>query len=135
MNDCLFCKIINKEIPAIKVYEDEKTFAFLDINPVSSGHTLVIPKKHSRNIFDIEKEDLNAVMNTVQKLSIAMKKAVGVEGLNISNNNEKSAGQVIFHTHFHIVPRKTNDGLELWKGKPYSKGEAERVADKIKKEL
>lgn len=136
MNDCLFCKIASGEIPATKIYEDENTFAFLDINPTNIGDTLVIPKKHSKNIFDIEKEDLDNVMNSVQKISKAIKKGLDIEGINIINNNEPVAGQIIFHTHFHIVPRVGSDGFKHWQGKrKYEENEAELVAEKIKDSL
>lgn len=136
MKDCLFCKMISGEIPVAKIYEDENIFAFLDINPVNIGHTLVIPKKHSRNILDIEKVDLNNVMAGVQNISKRVKRAVGAEGINVMNNNEPSAGQVIFHTHFHVVPRFTDDGFKQWEGKrPYKDGEAEEIAEKIKNNI
>ena len=133
--DCLFCKIISGEIPATKIYEDETTLAFLDINPVNPGHTLIIPKKHSRNIFDIEKEDLITVTNNIQKIAKAIKKGLNPEGINILNNNEPVAGQIIFHTHFHIIPRFTGDGLKQWKGTTYSEGESKKVAKEIKAKL
>ena len=133
MNDCLFCKIVAGEIPATKIYEDEDTLAFLDANPVNPGHTLVIPKKHSRNIFDIEKEDLLNVTNNIQKVAKAIKEGLSPDGINIISNNEPVAGQVIFHTHIHIVPRFTGDGFEHWKGTTYDEGEG--VAEKIKARL
>lgn len=136
MKDCLFCKIISGEIQSTKVYEDNMTFAFLDVNPTNIGHTLVIPKKHSRNIFDIEKEDLEATINSVQKIAIAIKKGLGTDGINIISNNEPMAGQLIFHTHIHIIPRRSDDEFRHWKGKrKYQKGEEEQIAEKIKKSL
>ena len=126
--DCLFCKIISGEIPSAKIYEDENIFAFLDINPTNIGHTLVIPKKHSKNIFDIEEKDLHSVMTGVQKISHAIRDAVNADGINVMNNNEPSAGQIIFHTHFHIVPRFSEDGFRHWKGKrKYNDGEMEET--------
>ncbi len=135
MNDCLFCKIIEGEVPSTKVYEDEKTLAFLDINPVNPGHTLVIPKKHSRNVFNIEKEDLRAITDALSKLLPIVKKSVNAEGINIANNNEAVSGQIIFHTHFHIIPRFEGDGMKLWTGKAYKEGQREKIAEKIKREL
>ena len=135
MKDCLFCKIVAGEIPATKVYEDKNTLAFLDINPVNPGHTLIIPKKHSRNIFDIEKEDLVNVTNNIQKIAKAIKKGLNPDGINIISNNEPAAGQVIFHTHTHIVPRFTGDGFKHWQGTPYKNNETEEVAEKIKEAL
>ncbi len=133
--DCLFCKIIKGEIPSHKIYEDENVLAFLDINPVNPGHTLVIPKKHSRNIFDIEKEDLENVVNTAQKICPAVQKAVNAKGVNVISNNEPVAGQIIFHTHFHIIPRFENDGLKHWSGKSYDDKEGKEIAEKIKTKI
>lgn len=135
MSDCLFCKIIKEDIPSSKIYEDERTFAFLDINPVNPGHTLVVPKKHSHNLFDVEEKDLHAVMSTVKKLSIAIKKALGADGVNIEMNNDPAAGQVIFHAHMHIVPRFEGDGFKHWPGTPYKEGAEEKIAQKIKATL
>ena len=134
--DCLFCKIISGEIPSTKIYEDENTFAFLDINPTNIGHTLVVPKKHSRNIFDIEKKDLEAIYNTSQKIAKAIKNSLNSDGVNIISNNEPAAGQLIFHTHIHIVPRLNTDGFKHWKGKrKYNEGEEVKIANKIKENI
>lgn len=133
--DCLFCKIIAGEIPATKIYEDEKTFAFLDINPVNPGHTLIVPKKHSENIFDIEKQDLCAIAETSKKIAQAIKKGLNPDGINIINNNQPAAGQVIFHYHTHIIPRFENDGFKHWHGSSYKEGEGNDVAEKIKNSL
>lgn len=136
MKDCLFCKIIAGEIPSHKVYEDENTFVFLDINPTNIGHTLVVPKKHSRNIFDIEKDDLDNVFQTSQKIAKAIKKSLKTDGINIISNNELAAGQLVFHTHIHIIPRLANDGFKHWKGKrEYKEGEANSIANKIKEKI
>lgn len=104
MEDCIFCKIIKGEVPSYKVYEDDFVYAFLDINPSSPGHTLVIPKKHSENIFDIGKDDLERVIMVSKKISQKMKD-LGFDGINIYNNNGKDSGQIVFHFHMHIVPR------------------------------
>lgn len=135
MENCLFCKIISGEIPSSKVYENENSVAFLDINPVNVGHTLLVPKKHSRNIFDIKEETLKNLMPTLQKISTAVKEGVKADGVNIHINNEPSAGQVVFHTHIHIIPRFENDGIKMWNGKPYENGKMEEVAEKIKSSL
>lgn len=124
MKDCLFCKIIKGEIPSYKVYEDENTFAFLDINPNNIGHTLVVPKKHSRNILDIEKDDLCAVYETSKIIAKAIMKGLKVDGINIISNNEPAAGQLVFHSHVHIVPRLETDGFRHWQGKiKFNEGE------------
>jgi histidine triad (HIT) family protein len=131
MTDCLFCKIISSEIPAEKIYEDDKTFAFLDISPNNPGHTLVVPKKHSTNLFDILESDWLAVMKTVRLLAPIIEKAMGAEGVNIAMNNKEVAGQVIDHSHIHLIPRHKEDGFRHWPGTPYKKGGAEQVAEKI----
>ncbi len=130
--DCLFCKIINKEIPAASAYEDEKIFAFLDINPVNPGHLLVVPKKHSENIALADDEDVIALALAVKKLAPAVCAAMRCDGWNLEVNNGNAAGQVIDHTHWHIVPRHHGDGLKHWPGRPYAEGEAKTIAEKIK---
>jgi histidine triad (HIT) family protein len=135
MEDCLFCKIAKGEIPAVKVYENDKVLAFLDIAPVNKGHTLVIPKKHATNIFDIDIEDLDAVSEAVRKIAPALKQALGAGGVNIQSNNGETAGQVVMHSHIHIIPRFPDDGLKLWPQGKYEEGEDQEVADKIKEKL
>jgi histidine triad (HIT) family protein len=135
MNDCIFCKIINKEISANIIYEDDKTVAFLDNNPVNEGHTLVIPKKHFKNILEMDKEHLDAVFETVQRIAEVVKDGVNADGFNIKMNNFKAAGQVVFHAHVHIVPRFENDGYTLWQGKGISEEESSEVLAKIKEKL
>lgn len=133
--DCLFCKIIAGEIPAEKIYEDEQTLAFLDITPVNKGHTLVVPKKHSRNLFDADDDTLAILLPVAKKVVRALQKSISAKGVNIHINNEPAAGQVIFHTHLHIIPRFSEDGLHLWKGHPYPEGEVRETAEKIKTAL
>ena len=134
MEDCLFCKIAKKEIPSDIIYENDKVLAFLDIAPVNKGHTLVIPKKHSRNIFDIEEEDLIEVQKAVKKLAPAIKEATNAGGVNIQANNEPTAGQVVMHTHIHIIPRFVEDGLKLWTPAK-TKSEDKEIAKAIKEKL
>ena len=135
MDECLFCKIIAGEIPSEKVYEDDHTFAFLDINPVNPGHTLVVPKVHSRNIYDVSADEWSAVMETVRRLTPKIQEAVGADGMNLEMNNERPAGQVVFHTHVHIVPRIDDDGFRHWPGTPYREGDAARIAESIRATL
>lgn len=133
MTDCVFCKIISGDIPAAKIFEDEDSLAFLDINPINIGHTLVVPKKHFDTLYDLPAELIGSLFKNIQMLTVAVKKSVGCEGINIGMNNERAAGQLVPHTHIHIIPRYLNDGFAHWKGKrPYEKGEAEKVAEKIK---
>ena len=131
--DCIFCKIIKGEIPSNKIYENQNTYAFLDINPVNHGHTLVIPKKHYINIFDTPEETLKQLILTIKKITPAIKKAVNADGINIGLSNEQAAGQAVFHIHFHIMPRFKNDGLKLLPQKTYESPEqAKQIAQKIK---
>jgi histidine triad (HIT) family protein len=132
--NCIFCKIISGEIPSAKVYEDGDFIAILDINPVSKGHVLVIPKKHCENLFDMDDELLSKTLKTLQKVAIAMKKGLNVEGINLVQNNGKDAGQIIFHSHFHLIPRMPNDGISIGMvHKKYEEGELNKYAELIKK--
>lgn len=132
MEDSIFTKIIKREIPAEILYEDDLTLAFLDIAPVSPGHTLVIPKKQIQNIFDADDATLCAVMNTVRKIAPAVRDAVNADGLNIHSNHGEAAGQIVFHLHFHLLPRFNNDGFAMWPHMEYKEGEAKELADKIR---
>ena len=132
---CLFCKIASGEISSEKVYEDAHTFAFLDIRPNNPGHTLVIPKAHAPNLYEISEESLSATMAVVKKVAIAAKKAMGADGINIAMNNDPAAGQVIFHAHVHVIPRFADDGYRHWPQKSYKEGEAAEVASKIRAHL
>lgn len=136
MSDCVFCKIIKREITADKIYEDDKFFAFLDINPNNYGHSLIIPKNHYENIYIIPDEILCDIGPIVKKIAVAVKKGVNADGINIIMNNDSGAGQIVHHAHFHIIPRFADDGLRHWPGKPYpNKEEAAGIAKKIKKQL
>lgn len=134
MND-LFLKIIAGEIPSEKIYEDEHVYAFLDIRPTVTGHTLVVPKKYSRNIFDANDETLSRTIIGVKKVAEAVKRAMGADGINIISNNEPAAGQLVFHLHFHVIPRYKNDGLEPWHGKEMPPEKLSEVGKKIRGEL
>jgi len=130
-SDCLFCKIVRAEIPSFKVYEDDRTFAFLDIRPVNEGHTLVVPKTHTLNIFDVSPEDWSAVTETVRKLSGTIEQALSASGINLMMNNREHAGQIVDHLHVHIIPRFTSDGLMHWPQHSYPAGEGEAAQKKI----
>jgi histidine triad (HIT) family protein len=105
---CPFCKIVRKEAPAHTVYEDEKVIAFLSIQPINVGHTLVVPKKHYENIYEIPEEEVAHLYKIVKKMAHAVKKAVDAEGIRIVQNNGEAAGQIIFHMHVHIIPMNKN---------------------------
>lgn len=116
MSDCIFCMIRDGEIPSRKVYEDENVFAFLDTSQVTPGHTLLIPKKHVRNIYDYDEDLARDVFAAVPKVARALRDFdPKVKGLNILMNNEEVASQTVFHSHIHLLPRYTEDddfGLE-----------------------
>lgn len=132
MKDTIFAKIISGDVPCFKIYEDERTLTFLDINPVARGHTLVIPKHtEANNIFDISPEDWSAVSETVRIVAIALEQALDADGVNLIMNNRENAGQVIFHPHVHLIPRFKNDGLRHWPHGSYKASEAEVVQQKI----
>ena len=104
-NDCVFCAIAEAEIPSFKVYEDELVLAYLDINPFTKGHTLVIPKAHTTGLLDTPDETLAAVLARVKKVAAHLKKTLPCDGFNILQNNGAAAGQTVMHLHFHVVPR------------------------------
>lgn len=134
MSDCIFCKIVSGDIPCAKVYEDEHVLAFLDINPLMPGHTLLIPKKHAETIFDMSPEEAAACGAALPKVASAVFKGMDAEGMNILQNNHEISGQEIFHVHFHLMPRKTGDGFKVpWPAKQYGPGEMEAVLEKIRK--
>ena len=109
-DDCIFCKIIVKEIPSKILYQNNHTIAFLDIFPISQGHTIVIPNKHYTNLETIPINELHEVMGTVKIVSNLIYKNLKIDGYNILQNNYKAAGQVINHFHIHIIPRSRADG-------------------------
>ncbi|PIR93008.1 HIT family protein [Candidatus Falkowbacteria bacterium CG10_big_fil_rev_8_21_14_0_10_43_10] len=133
MADCVFCKIIKGELPSYKVYEDDLIMAFLDINPINKGHTLVVPKEHYKSTLETPDDLVKHLAVITNKISRAVLKATGARACNIGINNGAESGQIIFHTHWHIMPRFAGDGYELWKGKDttYGEGEIESVAKKI----
>jgi histidine triad (HIT) family protein len=112
MEDCIFCKIIKGEIPSFKVYEDEKVFAFEDINPISEGHTLLIPKKHAENLWEIPGEDLTAVHLASKKIIQAIRDSLNPTGVACLQLNGRGANQIVMHYHLHLIPRLSG-GPEL----------------------
>ena len=130
-NNCVFCAIAAGEIPCFKVYEDEGVLAYLDINPFSEGHTLVIPKAHSECLLDTADEALAMVLARVKKVAAHLKEALPCDGFNILQNNGEAAGQTVRHLHFHIVPRRGSGPIAFESGK----GDMERLkalADRIR---
>lgn len=139
MADCIFCKIVEKEIPATVVYEDSKVMAFLDVNPANKGHTLVIPKNHYETLGEVPDPTLAEISIVCKKVSKAVLKAVETTDFNIVQSNGEISGQVVPHVHFHIIPRFKNDGLTLGRlnRAPYSYGEneAKEVANSIRQAM
>jgi len=113
MKDCAFCKIVKKEISSFKVFENDDVYAFYDINPVSKYHTLVIPKKHYENLYDIPEKELVETMKVVKKIVLMYRKKFGIKNVQIFNSSGKEAQQEVPHFHFHIVPRKAGDGQDI----------------------
>ena len=135
MSDCLFCKIVNKEIPAAIVHENGKTIAFLDIKPVNPGHVLVVPKAHYPDFASTPPDQLGDIVVVAQRVAGAAMSALGAPGFNIAVNNGRAAGQLVDHMHLHVMPRFEGDGRELWHGAPYPEGEMEGVARKLREAL
>lgn len=132
--DCIFCKIIAGEIPSHKIYEDEHTFAFLDIKPINPGHALVIPKAHHENIFETTTDTLSHMTRSVQKVAQAIRTGLEAD-VKLAMNNGVNAGQVVFHAHIHVIPRFDGDGRELWHGSAVGEERLIETAEKIKNAL
>jgi histidine triad (HIT) family protein len=133
MDSCIFCKIVRGEIPSYKVYEDESVLAFLDITQVTPGHTLVIPKQHVTDIFELTSELAAKIFAQVPKVSQQLKRTLHPIGLNIVNNNQAPL-QSVFHYHIHLIPRYPDDGFVLsFPGSPKSSVELQQTLDKINK--
>ncbi len=128
---CVFCQIVDGKLPAEKIYEDEKTLAFLTSGPVNPGHALVIPKKHLQNIYEADEPSLQATILTAQKVAKAIKIGLPADGVNVNSNFDRAAGQIVFHLHFHIIPRYENDGLHHWPHKNDFGEDAHQLAQKI----
>ena len=136
MTDTIFTKIINRELPAEIIYEDEFVIAFLDIAPIHKGHTLVVPKKQFVNIFDGDSESLAQMMRVGHKLGLAIKESLAADGINLSMNNGEAAGQEVPHAHLHIIPRfKGDNSFKKPLHEEYEEGEMGQVATKIKSVL
>ena len=126
MSECIFCKIINGEIPCMKVYEDEHTLIFMDIAKDVDGHMLAVPKQHVKNILDCDTEILHYLMNSVKKISDCCVKQMDYDGVNLLCASDESAGQSVPHFHVHIIPRKHGDGIDAW---PKFNGATEEVSE------
>ena len=113
MENCIFCKIIAGDIPGHVLYEDDHVLVFLDISQTTKGHTLVIPKLHRVDVFEMKPHEMEKIFSIVPKIATILKEAFGCTGLNVVNNNGESAGQTVFHYHVHLIPRYGNDGFGI----------------------
>ena len=130
--DCIFCKIVAGELPATIVDEDERTIALMDINPGTRGHALVIPRAHSRDLLDVDPEDLSAVAVASQRLAARISERLGAQGVNLVNSCGAAAWQSVFHFHVHVIPRYTDDPLRLpWVPAPADAAEIAGVAQEL----
>ncbi len=127
MTDCIFCKIVKGEIPAVKIWEDEKHLAFLDVNPVNPGHTLIIPKKHNDYLFDLNDEEYNKLMLDAKKIAQLLKEKINPERIGVIVE-----GFAVPHVHVHLVPINHGGELSLSRGKPASTEELNKIAERIK---
>ncbi len=136
MSDCIFCKIVAGQIPCTKVYEDEAVLAFMDIGPISLGHTLIIPKKHYEAIRQMSAEEAAALFRMVPVLAAAVQDALKAEGLNVLQNNGRVAGQAVEHLHVHLIPRRPEDGLGYhWPAKKADFEVLAKQAEEIRKRI
>ena len=134
--DCIFCRMAVNQVPVIKLYEDDVVLAFLDIGPLSDGHTLVIPKQHFEKLDQCPAELLGQICSRLGKIAKAVSSAMSSEGYNLLCNNGRAAGQLVKHLHFHIIPRNAGDGVfDRWPAYQYKEGRADIIADKIRKKM
>ena len=134
MSDCVFCKIIKGEIPCFKIYENEAVLAFADINPISKGHLLIIPKRHIENMWEATEEELLTVMRTAKMLIHAIKDAIKPDGVAVLQLNGKAVNQVVMHYHFHLIPRSKEEGklsMTEWELIPGNMEEIKQTAGQI----
>ncbi len=130
--DCIFCKIVAGELPASIVDEDELTVSFMDINPATRGHALVVPRRHARDLLSIDRDDLGAVAATAARLARRMPERLGAAGVNLLNSCGAAAWQTVFHFHVHVIPRYEGDPLRLpWTPAPGDTGEIEVAAQEL----
>ncbi|HPD45722.1 MAG TPA: HIT family protein [Anaerohalosphaeraceae bacterium] len=133
---CVFCSIMRGDVPCVKVHEDAAVVAFLDIGPISEGHTLVVPKMHCETLDQCPADVLAQVVGLAAKIAPAVVSAVQAEGYNLLCNNGRAAGQLVGHLHFHLIPRHTQDGVfARWPAGKYLPGRAEEIAAKIREKL
>lgn len=130
--DCIFCKIIHGDIPSATIYEDEDFKVILDIFPAAKGHAILIPKKHSANLLELEDDILEKALKVAKKVAAGIMEELHCDGINLLQNNGEAAGQTIFHFHMHLIPRYANDSVQMtWSHLKYEDGEAGNLAKAI----
>ena len=116
MDNCIFCKIANGEIPSVTLYEDEEFRVILDVNPASKGHSLILPKSHAANLYELPRETAGKAMILAKKVADGLSEGLNCDGLNVLQNNGEPAGQTVFHFHMHLIPRYQDDQVQMtWK--------------------
>ena len=131
--DCIFCKIVAGQIPCVKIHEDAETLAFMDINPLTTGHLLVVPKRHAANLFDADEALVTDTMRVVARIAKSLRTSLGVDSLNMLQANGADAFQSVAHLHFHLIPRRPEDKAGFdWKLVPGDMAELQRLGEKIK---
>jgi histidine triad (HIT) family protein len=133
MTDCVFCKLRDGQIPSMKIFEDDMTIAFMDINPINSGHCLVITKAHAANLYEADVTDLQAAMATAQRVAVSIRDGLKPDGLNMLQANGPAAFQSVPHFHLHLIPRWNNDGKGFdWKLVPGNREQIMKVGERIR---
>ena len=136
MDDCVFCKIIDGQLPSMKIDEDDATLTFMDIHPLTSGHCLVVPKRHAATIFEADVRDLEAAMVTAKRVALAIQEALRPDGLNVLQANGAAAFQSVPHFHLHLIPRWTDDGKGFdWKVVPGNRETIMKMGERIRSAL
>ena len=136
MDSCIFCKIVDGQIPSTTIFEDDNVKVILDIAPAAKGHAILLVKQHTANIFELDSELAGKVFSVVPKVATALKEELGCDGMNILQNNGETAGQTVFHLHIHFIPRWNEDSIQIkWTPGGYEEGEAEKLAKAVRERI
>lgn len=132
MDECIFCRIVAGEVPAATLIETDRVISFMDIAPVNPGHCLIVPKRHVESLVDLTQEELHVCIFAVQRVARVVLQATGAPGFNVLQNNHVCSGQVVPHVHFHVIPRRPDDGFRFgWRQGSYAEGEMQQLQRKI----